>query len=179
MTLRDAWHWYVTTRNQLQLFGRLGRKHWDELPWDGSLGRDNTLKGLESGAIVAGSVFCLEHLDDFAVLIILFSVFESVVRDQVLSEVEDEMTRLRHAVIIQIVEGAVQEIEHGSFYWVLEVFKGRDAGLVEEVNQVRRYRNWVAHGRRTAKPDAVDPETAFRRLKEFLDVLGIGTEQSF
>jgi len=47
------------------------------------------------------------------------------------------------------------------------------------MNQVRRYRNWVAHGRRTAKPDAVDPETAFRRLKEFLDVLGIGTEQSF
>ncbi len=62
MTLRDAWHWYVTTRNQLQLFGRLGRKHWDELPWDGSLGRDDTLKGLESGAIVTGSVFCLEHL---------------------------------------------------------------------------------------------------------------------
>jgi len=60
-------------------------------------------------------------------------VFESVVRDQVLSEVEDEMTRLRHAVIIQIVEGAVQEIEHGSFYRVLEVFKGRDAGLVEEL----------------------------------------------
>jgi len=47
------------------------------------------------------------------------------------------------------------------------------------MNQVRRYRNWVAHGRRTAKPAAVDPETAFRRLKEFLDVLGIGTEQSF
>ncbi len=42
-----------------------------------------------------------------------------------------------------------------------------------------RYRNWVSHGRRTAKPAAVDPETAFRRLKEFLDVLGIGTEQSF
>jgi len=43
------------------------------------------------------------------------------------------MTRLRHAVIIQIVEGAVQKIEHGSFYRVLEVFKGRDAGLVEEL----------------------------------------------
>jgi len=77
------------------------------------------------------------------------------------------------------VDNAVQEIEHGSSYRVLEVFKGRDAGLVEEVNQVRRHRNWVAHGRRTAKPAAVDPETAFRRLKEFLDVLGIGTEQSF
>ena len=43
--------------------------------------------------IVQGSAFCLGHLDDFAVLI-LFSVFESVVRAQVLSEVEDEKTRL-------------------------------------------------------------------------------------
>jgi hypothetical protein len=72
-----------------------------------------------------------------------------------------------------IVKDAAQEIEHGSFYCVLQVFKGRDASLVEEVNQVRKYRNCVAHGRRTAKPVAVDPETAFRRLKEFLDVLGI------
>jgi hypothetical protein len=79
--------------------------------------------------------------------------------------------RLRHELIIQIVTDATDEIEHGSFYRVLEVFKGLDANLVEKVNQVRRYRNWVAHGRRTAKPDAVDPETAFRRLKDFLDVL--------
>jgi hypothetical protein len=70
------------------------------------------------------------------------------------------------------VEAAVQEIEHGSFYRVLEVFKDGGAELVEEVPPPRRYRNWVAHGRRTAKPPAVDPETAFRRLKTFLDVLG-------
>jgi hypothetical protein len=132
--LEDAWTWYVTTRVQLKLFGRLGRKHWDELPWDGTLGKDEKLKSLEAEAIVAGSRFCLDHLDDFAVLL-LFSVFESVVRAQVLSEVEDEKCRLRHAVIIQIVDGAVQEIEHGSFYRVLEVFKGRDAELVEEVNK--------------------------------------------
>ena len=172
MNLDDAWNWYVTTRNQLQFFGRLGRKHWDHLPWDGPLGRDDKLKELESGAIVTGSAFCLEHLDDFAVLI-LFSVFESIVRDQVLSDVEDEKTRLSHALLVRIVDDSVHDIEHGSFYRVLEVFKGRDAGLVEEVNQVRKYRNWVAHGRRTARPDAVDPETAFRRLKKFLDVLGV------
>jgi hypothetical protein len=46
--------------------------------------------------------------------------------------------------------------------------------LVESVNQVRRYRNWVAHGRRIAKPDAVDTETAFRHLKDFLNGVGIG-----
>jgi hypothetical protein len=172
MNLDDAWNWYVTTRKQLRLFGRLGRKHWDHLPWDGPLGMDDHIKLIESDVIVTDSAFCLGHLDDFAVLI-LFSVFESIVRDQVLSDVEDEKARLSHALIVKIVENAVQEIEHGSFYQVLEVFKGRGAGLVEEVNQVRKYRNWVAHGRRTAKPDAVDPESAYSRLKRFLDVLGI------
>ena len=171
--LDDGWTWYVTTRQQLKLFGRLGRKHWEGLPWDGTLGDDDKLKSLEAEVIVTGSAFCLDHLDDFAVLI-LFSVFESVVRAQVLSEVEDEKSRLRHALIIQIVTDAADEIEHGSFYRVLQVFKELDADLIEEVNQVRRYRNWVAHGRRTAKPAAVDPETAFRRLKDFLEVLEIG-----
>jgi hypothetical protein len=71
------------------------------------------------------------------------------------------------------VADATDEIEHGSFYRVLQVFKGLDASLIEEVNQVRKYRNWVAHGRRTGKPDSVDPETAFRRLKDFLQVLAI------
>ena len=171
--LDEAWSWYVTTQNQLHLFARLGQKHWAGLPWEGSLGRDDHLKGLESEAIVAGSEFCLEHLDDFAVLI-LFSVFESIIRDQVLSEVEDEKGRIRNEVVLQIVNDGAEVIEHGGFYRVLQVFKGRDAGLVEAVNQVRRYRNWVAHGRRTSQPDSVDPETAFRRLKNFLGILGIG-----
>jgi hypothetical protein len=171
--LNDAWTWYVTTRNQLKLFGRLGQKHWDNLPWDGKLGQDDKLNSLEAEVIVKGSAFCLDHLDDFAVLI-LFSVFESIVRAQVLSEIEEEKSRLRHALIIQIVTDATDAIEHGSFFRVLDVFKALDVNLIEEINQVRRYRNWVAHGRRAAKPDAVDPETAFRRLKGFLDKVGIG-----
>jgi hypothetical protein len=59
-------------------------------------------------------------------------------------------------------------IEQGSFFRVLEPYKDVDANLVEEVNQVRRYRNWVAHGRRTDQPAAVDPTTAYGRLKRFL-----------
>ena len=61
-----------------------------------------------------------------------------------LSEVEDEKSRLHHALIIQIVTDATEEIEHGSFYRVLQVFKSLDANRIEEVNQVRRYRNSVA-----------------------------------
>jgi hypothetical protein len=40
---------------------------------------------------------------------------------------------------------------------------------VEEVNQVRQYRNRVAHGRRGNPPFSLDPETASERLKRFLD----------
>ena len=93
LDLDGAWKWYGTTRRQLQLFGRLGRNNWDGLRWDGSLGRDDAMKGLESDAIVADSEFCLEHIGDFAVLI-LFSAFETIVRDQVLSKLEDEKARI-------------------------------------------------------------------------------------
>jgi hypothetical protein len=74
MTLDEARDWYFTARSHLELFGRFGKKHWDGLPWDGPLGKDNAFKELESDRIVEGAVFCLDHLDDFAVLI-LFSVF--------------------------------------------------------------------------------------------------------
>jgi hypothetical protein len=168
MTLDDAWKWYLTTRSQLQLFGRLGKKYWASLPWEGMLAKDDKFKALEADAIFADATFCLEHLDDFAILI-LFSVFESSVRDRVLSDVQDERYRLSNALVAQIVDDAIRDIEQGGFFRILEVFKSRDADLVEEVNQVRRYRNWVAHGRRTAQPDVVDPETAYRRLKRFLD----------
>jgi hypothetical protein len=173
ITLDDAWKWYETTRTHTQAFGRLGGKHWDALPWDGQLGGDDKLKNLESGTIVEGATFCLKHLDDFAVLV-LFSVFESVIRDRILTEVQEEKVRLSHALLVRIVDDAVQDIEHGSFSRLLDVFKGRGKDLddlVEEVNQVRRYRNWVAHGRRTARPEAVAPKAAFDRLNRFLQEL--------
>jgi hypothetical protein len=62
--------------------------------------------------------------------------------------------------------------ENNSFYNnVLRHCKAVGADLVEEVNQVRKYRNWVAHGRRGEQPDAVDPATARDRLQRFLDFL--------
>jgi hypothetical protein len=63
------------------------------------------------------------------------------------------------------------DIEHGSFFKVLEPYKKIDADLIEQVNQVRRYRNWVAHGRRGPQPDAVDPRAAWDRLQRCLDRL--------
>jgi hypothetical protein len=79
---------------------------------------------------------------------------------------------LTHSLLIKLVDDSIQDVESGSFFRVIEVFKSSETSdLVEEVNQVRKYRNWVAHGRRTDRPEAVDPETAFSRLNRFLELI--------
>ena len=155
--------------------GRLGEKHWNNLPWDGDLGRDNHLTDLTSAEILTDSQTVLDDLDDLCVLL-LFSVFEATIRDRVLAEVEAELPPMRHVAIKRALDEMKEGIEHGSFFKVLDAYKGFDANLIEEVNQVRRYRNWVAHGPRTKAPPAVDPTTVYDRLKRFLDHLGAGTE---
>ncbi len=144
--------------------GRLGEKHWNDLPWDGGLGRDHHLKDLTSAGILDDSRTVLDDLDDLCVLL-LFSVFEAAIRERVLAEVEAELPPLRHVAIKRALDEMKEGIEHGSFFKVLEPYKDGDANLIEQVNQVRRYRNWVAHGRRTGQPAAVDPTTAYSRLK--------------
>jgi hypothetical protein len=84
MTLEVAWSWYIAIKRHLNLIGRLGEKHWNDLPWDGALGRDDRLRTVGADANVEGVNFCLEPLDDLAILV-LFSAFESVVRDRVLT----------------------------------------------------------------------------------------------
>ena len=168
MTLDDAWNWYHTTRKQLDLLGRIGRRHWDDLPWEGAIGKDERLRSIESRDIIADTDLSLEHLDDFAVLI-LFSAFESIIRERARSDVRNARDRLLHPLVTRILDAAVQDLEQGSIFRVLDVYKDQDVEIVEEVNQVRRYRNWVAHGRRGESPSSVDPPTAYGRLKRFLD----------
>jgi hypothetical protein len=170
-SLADAWRWYESARQLARTLGRLGEKHWNNLPWDGDLGRDNHVKELTSAEILSGSETVLDDLDDLCVLL-LFSVFEAMMRERVLAEVEAELPPLRHVAIKRALDEMKEGIEHGSFFKVLEPYKAVDADLIEQVNQVRRYRNWVAHGRRTEQPSVVDPSTAYDRLKRFLDQLG-------
>ena len=101
----------------------------------------------------------------------LFSVFESNVRATVLQEVEDEEPQLQHRAIIKVVTAAKQRIDEGSFFAVLESYKGIDDNLVEQVNQVRKYRNWVSHGKRKAQPAIVNPKVAYERLSKCLSLM--------
>jgi hypothetical protein len=170
-TLEEAWRWYEHTRHALSLMRRLAAKHWGTLPWDGGLGKDDQFRHLEGAQVREEVGYGLDHLDDLAV-VVLFSVFEAVVRERVLTEVAAEELGIRQRALRQAAEEARDRIKEGSFFHVLEPFKDRHAALVEEVNQVRRYRNWVAHGKRGKPPGVIEPRTAYRRLQRFLDATG-------
>lgn len=47
------------------------------------------------------------------------------------------------------------------------------ADLVTQVNQVRDFRNWVAHGGRGRPRNYIDPRSAYERLTAFLTAIGI------
>jgi hypothetical protein len=169
--LDEAWQWYQSVKDLSRVMARLGRRYWDRLPWDGILDRDETLKEVESSQINEMTRTVLDDLEDLCVHL-LFSVFEATVRERVLADLENELPDVRHPALIQAIKNLNETIEHGSFYRVLESYKGLDPHLVEEVNQVRRYRNWVAHGRRGEQPDNVSPAITYIRLKRFLERLG-------
>jgi hypothetical protein len=170
-SLDDAWRWYQSTRQLTRTMGRLGERHWADLPWDGNLGRDDQLKDLTSAGILVHAQTVLDDLDDLCVLL-LFSVFEATVRNRVLEDVDKELPFVSHVALRRALDAMREGIEQGSFFRVLEPYKQLDANLIEQVNQVRRYRNWVAHGRRAEQPAAVDPATAYDRLKRFLAHIG-------
>jgi len=171
-TLKDAWDWYDGVRQQAKLTKRLAEKHWAELPWGGTLGRDEFIRDLRPEQLSAIAAFTTDHLNDLAVLV-FFSVFEATVREAVLAEVKPEVEALRHPSLRHAAQEACDAIKNGSFFRVLGPFKaGGHADLIEQVHQVRRYRNWVAHGRRGDPPATVDPEAAYDRLTRFLQLLG-------
>lgn len=176
--LADAWNWYVSTRRQLSLMHRLGEKYWQDLSQvDTSIWRDDRFRMLSADDIVAGTKISLQPIDDLAV-VVLFSVFESKVRDFLLDLIKPEADSISDPILKDAVEDARHGVKEGSFYArVLEPLKKQrriSADLVTQIDQIRDYRNWVAHGRRRETPtNNVTPELAYARLGEFLEALGV------
>jgi hypothetical protein len=169
-SLEDAWRWYTSVNELTLAMSAVGKKHWDTLPWDGPLGRDERLRQIEAPEILDQVKVVQSDLDNLCVLL-LFSVFEATVRERALADVAAELPTLRHPALQHAVRTLNEALEHGSFSKVTEAYKALDPDLIEQVNQVRKYRNWVAHGRRGDPQNAVDPKTAYARLKRFLDRL--------
>jgi hypothetical protein len=95
-------------------------------------------------------------------------VFEATVRARVKADVDRETSPLQHPAVLHAVKDLKEAIENGSFGKVTEAYKKMDVDLTEPVNQVRRFRNWVAHGRRGEPENSVDPERAIDRLRRYL-----------
>src|SRR5947209_3759424 len=179
-TLADAWNWYEATMRNLTRMRRLGEKHWNDPSLaNTSIWLDDDFKMVEASQIAADTKASLSAIDDLAV-VVLFSVFESRVRDFLVALIAPEAQGISDPILREATEDAVQGVREGGFYRrVLEPLKkqGRvSADLITQVDQVRQYRNWVAHGRRDNPMNNVTPKTAYDRLGEFLAVLGISTE---
>jgi hypothetical protein len=177
-TLDEAWEWYRAAAEGTKRLAHFSR-HWAERPdrganpWIDQLRLDNVLRAVDADQMAREAKLVEDELDDLAVLV-LFSVFEATVRDLVEEQVAPEVAGLRHPTLVKAGKDVLRAIEEGSFFQILEPFKSAAVNdLVEQINQIRRYRNWVAHGRRPEKkPGAmVEPAVAYQRLKQFLALI--------
>lgn len=178
-TLKEAWAWYEAVTKGMKRLTHLA-KFWGEFPWGqgdewvNRVAQDNVLRDVEAVTLAKDAKTVTDEHDDLAILV-LFSVFEAVVRDNLKTQLAPEISRLKHPSLRKAGKEVEEAVEHGSFGRLLEAFKLDDShkSLVEQVNQIRRWRNWVAHGRRpeTRPNDEVRPRDAYERLGEFLSLL--------
>lgn len=150
---------------------RIARRYWDDPRRGELLGLDNTFRSLAAGEIQDKAKRVLDDIDDLAVLL-LFSVFEAEVRSQTLEGVERELaTPPRHPALNDAVDKMKDTIRNGSFGILTRMYRNLDPDLKTQVDQVRKFRNWVAHGRRGDAENEVTPEQSRERLKKFLELL--------
>jgi hypothetical protein len=170
--LGNALTWYANAVQVTKSMRRIGQKHWTAMLDVESIWRDDTLHKWTKGDLVVNATTVINELDDLCVLL-LFSVFEAAVRAHVKSTVDDALKQPTHLhpIVKHSLESLAKDVIHGGFYRIFEPFQRLNAGLAEQVNQIRRYRNWVAHGRRGAQPSSVEPLIAHRLLQSFLDLI--------
>lgn len=165
-TLDDAWNWYGAVKTLAEDMRKLAGK-WDYPELQQVLGRDNRLRERTAGDLMDRAEATLEDLDDLAVLL-MFSVFEASVRDRAKADVDRETVSIQHPAVLRAVKDLKDAIENGSFGRVTESYKTMDVDLTEQVNQVRKFRNWAAHGRRGEPENSVRPDAAIERLRRYL-----------
>jgi len=180
-TLAAAWDWYVSTRTNLLRMQRLGTHHWNHPSLiAASIWNDEKFKEVEASDIEKETGAAVEPLDDLGILV-LFSVFEAAVRDH-LDDVIRPLTgsHLGHAILEAAAENVLEGIRQGSFAnHILKPLKEQkriSPELTDKVNQVRQYRNWIAHGKRGSSVANLGVREVFDRLAEYLEVLGFAVE---
>src|SRR5438105_2385635 len=97
-SLDDAWKWYRSVNDMTLAMYAMGKKHWDALPWDSDLGHDERLRAIHTEDILSWVEVIKGDLDDLCVLL-LFSVFEAIVRERALADVAAELPTIRHPAL--------------------------------------------------------------------------------
>jgi hypothetical protein len=174
-SLVDAWRWYEAMKNLTVMMDRIARRYWNEDVQEQTLAQtlhqDAMLKEYAAAPILELTQRVKDDLDDLAVLL-LFSVFEAIVRERTLEEMDRELpTPPSHPTLTRAIADAKDAVEHGSFGRVTEAYKSLNPDVKTQVDQVRQDRNWVAHGHRGAPKNNVDPARASDRLGFFLRLL--------
>lgn len=173
--LDDAWNWYRRTREVLGLVRSLA-KDWDDgrLPETLHIFKRDEVKQWTGSEIESWANEALEELEDLA-LVHLFAAFEASIRNRLVVGVEPERDRAEHQFARQAIEKALKEIRIGSFGPILDRLATRHPDLKEQIQQIRRYRNWVAHGKADLEGGGhlprTDPASAYQRLKKFLQLI--------
>jgi hypothetical protein len=140
------------------------------------------MKRLDAIDLVTQASMALEPLEDLGILV-LFSVFESAVRNHLEGTIRPIVQDIDHPLLLQAGEDLLDGIRQGSFannvLTPLKEQRNISTELSDKVKQVRDYRNWVAHGKREPKPQSIinlSVRESYQRLKEFMDVLGIAVQ---
>ena len=94
---------------------RLGTHHWDDVSLQSaSIWTDEKFKQVEATEIEQETKVAIQPLNDLGVLV-LFSVFEAVVRDHFEGEIKPLTAKLDHPILKDAAENVLEGIRQGSF----------------------------------------------------------------
>jgi hypothetical protein len=161
--LDPVMEWYEVADDNQRLMRMFLLKHPDLFPLDSVLSSKtseearNTLDKAKT------------ELDDLTI-VSLFSIFESKLLNHIASIINTISSEPPNAFIKSVAEYAVKNSERWSVNDILDLYKSKiNPELIGNIKQIYKYRNWVAHGKKAARPVVLDPNTAYQRLDDFLE----------
>lgn len=172
--LDSIWQAHLHASGALKVVRRVAAASLESVMIPGLRGRllaGSGFEGLSREAVDARLDEIQEHLDDQTVLM-LYAAFESEIRDHLIAQsrhLRSHATRPDGAFAAALADHYEAWCEE----WRMDKVAGLYAGavgevLVGQVGQVRKYRHWVAHGKRWQKPSLTTPTFAYQTLNSFL-----------
>jgi hypothetical protein len=167
-TLDDAWEWYKAVDRLCRQMQRMATKYWDRDELSDLLAHDNTFRDRTAAAIQDDARRVFNDLEDLAVLV-LFTVFEAEVREIAQLDAERLLQEMTHPAMQSAAKELQEAVEKGSFSKLTAAYKPMDVDGTAQIDQIRGFRNWVAHGRRGPLENSIDPEKAIARMRLYVE----------